>query len=333
MVHALVDAANSASAADSLRFSGADVQLTQQRVEDDALDNTLPSPRAISKSPIAAAPATAPTPRWSQQLALRAEPSAAAATSSAGGGPSRPLGAEGYGEGQSAQSRQLGQFFLSNLGFFMPFLVPGLLPFFRQLAKGMPPPFDYLLNEMTGSGTRGMGTPPTRKQFRTCAPRAPPPFSSEPPPAPPLFPVQTHMPEWDLLTPGAAPSERASYGFRLGAAKTHPEEPDGWWRGEVNGRFSGQSAVGKVVERYPTQGVQYPFSSGATPPSEPLAHTQSPALDGFSQPAIWLELGAGALPPPRAAPAFAYRARAAAAERVAWRRPPPSMRLRFSHPL
>ena len=87
------------------------------------------------------------------------------------------------------------------------------------------------------------------------------------------------MPEWDLLTPGAAPSERASYGFRLGAAKTHPEEPDGWWRGEVNGRFSGQSAVGKVVERYPTQGVQYPFSSGATPPSEPLAHTQSPAAE------------------------------------------------------
>ena len=121
MVRALVDAANSASAADSLRFSGADVALTTQRVEDDALDNTAPSPRAVSKSP-AAAPATAPTPRWSQQLALRAEPSATAAASSAVGGPSRPLGAEGYGEGQSAQSRQLGQFFLSNLGFFMPFL-------------------------------------------------------------------------------------------------------------------------------------------------------------------------------------------------------------------
>ena len=41
MVHALVDAANSASAADSLRFSGADVQLTQQRVEDDGVCNAI----------------------------------------------------------------------------------------------------------------------------------------------------------------------------------------------------------------------------------------------------------------------------------------------------
>ena len=62
----------------------------------------------------------------------------------------------------------------------------------------------------------------------------------------------------------------------------------------MNGRFSGQSAVGKVVERYPTQACSTVLV-GRDAALEPLAHTQSPALDGFSQPAIWLELGAGAL--------------------------------------
>ena len=132
----------------------------------------------------------------------------------------------------------------------------------------------------------------------------------------------------DLLTPGAAPAS-APRTASASAPRRHPEEPDGWWRGEVNGRFSGQSAVGKVVERYPTQGVQYPFVGRDAALRAALAHAVA-ALDGFSQPATGSS-SARAPPPPRAAPAFAYRARRRRrARRVA---PRADMRLRFSRPL
>ena len=216
---------------------------------------------------------------------------------------------------QEDSSRVLGSFFLNHLGFFLPFMVPGMLPMVRQLSKGLPPPFDYLINVMAGTGSRGLAKGPTKKAFHTCAPRAPPPFSKEPPPAPPLFPVITHMPDWSLLTPGMTPGSMLAHGYPVGPEKTHPDEPDSWRQGDVHGRFTGRSAVGRVVDKYPTQGVQYPFSSGATPATEPLAHLQSPALLPLQQPAIWLALGG--LPP--ASPLLGH-ARAVALERLAWQR-------------
>ena len=215
--------------------------------------------------------------------------------------------------GQEDSSRVLGSFFLNNLGFFLPFMVPGLLPTVRQLSKGLPPPFDYLLNVMAGTGSRGLAKGPARKAFHTCAPRAPPPFSKEPPPAPPLFPVATHMPDWSLLTPGVTPGSLLAHGYPVGPETTHPEEPDGWRQGDLRGRFTGRSGIGRVVDKFPAQGVQYPFGSGATPVTEPLAHLQSPALLPLQQPAIWLALGAL----PRDAPAFEH-ARAVARARLAW---------------
>ena len=146
-----------------------------------------------------------------------------------------------------------------------------------------------------------------------------------------------------------------THSWFTGPYKNNDDEPDGWRRGELNGRFTPRSSgVGKMVERYPTQvsarmamrpaaalaaapsalprpaarpsqGVQYPFSSAALPATEPLAHRQSPALDAFPQPAIWLQLGEyHALPAAAPRPPRPPRRRAG----VRFVAAPPSFRLR-----
>lgn len=275
-----------------------------ERNDEDALDNSTPPPPVRHATPAVAA--TPPPPRAQPSRWPAVEAPASAGTNLLAAASNQP---------QEVGSNELGKFFLHNLGFFVPFMVPGLLPVMKDIAGFLPPPFDYLLNVAScRGGAVGLNRGPIKKMFHTCPPRAPPPFNSEPPPAPPLFPVRTRMPDWGLLTPSAS---MTAHSWFVGPHKNNPDEPDGWRRGELTGRFTPRSSgLGKVVDPFPTQGIQYPFSSGAVPVSEPLAHTLSPAADTFSHPGIWLQLGSslqlGALP----ATNDAWRAREAAARRA-----------------
>ena len=245
------------------------VERDKEAADEDALDN-------------GARPKPVPHVAPAQPTAVPALPHGA--LSIANGAETRLIGGMGAARpgtsGSNSDPTVLGDFFLHNLGYFLPFMVPGLLPFMTQVAKALPPPFDYLLNIATTGGARGANAPPMKKMFHTCPPRAPPPFTSEPPPAPPLFPLRTRMPDWALLQPSAqaratqlartrarhheAPSGRfqtsppdpqmTTHSWFTGPYKNNEDEPDGWRRGELTGRFTPRSSgVGKIVERYPTQ--------------------------------------------------------------------------------